>query len=161
LNKSGYGQEGTGLEIDIMFNPAKAEIAPDQHTLESAYKNKLKEMHGITFNHLIALSNMPLGRLSKSMSAEEKELYLKQLEEKFNPATLKNLMCRSLISVSPDGTLYDCDFWQMLKLPVKERKANTVKSFDYALLCEREIVTATLCFMCTAGAGASCGGALV
>ena len=161
LNKLGYGQEGTGLEIDIMFNPAKAEIAPDQQMLESAYKNKLGEMHGITFNHLIALSNMPIGRLGKSMSAFDKEAFLKLLEEKFNPATVKNVMCRSLISVSPDGTLYDCDFWQMLKLPVKNRDSNTVKSFDYASLSNRDIVTASLCFMCTAGAGASCGGALV
>jgi len=160
LNQFGYGQKDTGLEIDIMFNPAKAEIAPDQHILENAYREKLKEMHGVTFNHLIALSNMPIGRLGKAMSSGEKQAYLKQLEEKFNPDTVKNLMCRHLISVSPDGTLYDCDFWQMLKLPVKARKANTVDNFDYASLCNREIVTAVLCFMCTAGAGASCGGAL-
>ncbi|MBI5099990.1 MAG: arsenosugar biosynthesis radical SAM protein ArsS [Nitrospirae bacterium] len=161
LNKLGYGQEGTGLEIDIMFNPAKAEIAPDQNMLESTYKNKLGEMHGITFNHLIALSNMPIGRLGKTMSSTDKEAYLKQLEEKFNPATVKNVMCRSLISVSPDGTLYDCDFWQMLKLPVKNRNSNTVNSFDYSSLSNRDIVTGPLCFMCTAGAGASCSGSLV
>jgi radical SAM/Cys-rich protein len=160
LNKLGYGQEGTGLEIDIMFNPAKAEIAPDQQMLEKAYKDKLKEMHGVEFNHLIALSNMPIGRLGKSMSAIDKESYLKQLEEKFNPETVRNVMCRSLVSVSPDGTLYDCDFWQMLKLPVKNRNSNTVNNFDYASLSRRDIVTAPLCFMCTAGAGASCGGAL-
>ncbi len=161
LNKLGYGHEGTRLEIDIMFNPAKAEIAPDQHVLESAYKNKLDEMHGIKFNHLIALSNMPIGRLGKTMSNTDKEAYLKQLEEKFNPATVKNVMCRSLISVSPDGTLYDCDFWQMLKLPVKNRNSNTVNSFDYSSLSNRDIVTGPLCFMCTAGAGASCSGSLV
>ena len=85
----------------------------------------------------------------------------KELEEKYNPETVKNLMCRHLISVAPDGTLYDCDFWQMLKLPVKNRNSNTVNSFDYTSLSSREIVTAPLCFMCTAGAGASCGGALV
>lgn len=160
LNKLGYGQEDTGREIDIMFNPAKEGIAPDQHMLEGAYKSKLKEMHGITFNHLIALSNMPIGRLGKSMSATEKEAYLKQLEEKFNPNTVKNLMCRHLVSVSPDGTLFDCDFWQMLKLPVKSRNSNTVKTFNITELKKREIVTASLCFMCTAGAGASCSGAL-
>jgi radical SAM/Cys-rich protein len=161
LNELGYGQEGTGLEIDIMFNPAKEGIAPDQKMLEKAYREKLKEMHGITFNHLIALSNMPIGRLGKSMSASEKELYLKQLEEKFNPATVTDVMCRHLISVAPDGTLFDCDFWQVLKLPVKTRNSNDVNSFDYTSLSNREIITASLCFMCTAGAGASCGGALV
>jgi radical SAM/Cys-rich protein len=160
LNKLGYGQEGTGLEIDIMFNPAKAEIAPDQHMLENIYKNKLKEMHGITFNHLIALSNMPIGRLGRTMSTDDKESYLKWLQENFNPETIKNLMCRHIISVSPDGTLYDCDFWQMLKLSVKNKNSNTVNNFDYASLSNRDIVTAPLCFMCTAGAGASCSGAL-
>ncbi len=161
LNELGYSKERTGLEIDIMFNPAKEGIAPDQKMLENAYREKLKEMHGITFNHLIALSNMPIGRLGKSMSAIEKEVYLKQLEEKFNPATVTNVMCRHLISVAPDGTLFDCDFWQVLKLPVKTRNSNDVNSFDYASLSNREIITAPLCFMCTAGAGASCGGALV
>jgi radical SAM/Cys-rich protein len=160
LNELGYGKEGTGLEIDLMFNPAKEGIAPDQHMLENAYREKLKEMHGITFNHLIALSNMPIGRLGRSMSNAEKQSYLIQLEEKFNPDTVKNLMCRHLISVSPDGTLYDCDFWQMLKLPVKRRNSNTIKTFNIGELKNREIVTASLCFLCTAGAGASCSGAL-
>ncbi|MBI5410113.1 MAG: arsenosugar biosynthesis radical SAM protein ArsS [Nitrospirae bacterium] len=160
LNKLGYGREGTGLEIDLMFNPAKEGVAPDQHMLENAYREKLKELHGITFNHLIALSNMPIGRLGRAMSVIEKEVYLKQLEEKFNPDTVKNVMCRHLISVAPDGTLYDCDFWQALKLSVNERTSNTVNSFDYASLSNRDIVTAPLCFMCTAGAGASCSGAL-
>jgi radical SAM/Cys-rich protein len=160
LNSLGYGKAGTGLEIDIMFNPAKADIAPDQHMLENAYKEKLKEMHDITFNHLIALSNMPIGRLSKSTPEDEKKKYLKLLAEKFNPATVENIMCRHLISVSPDGNLYDCDFWQMLKLPVKNRRSNDVNSFDYSLLSNREIMTASLCFMCTAGAGASCSGTL-
>ncbi len=159
LNELGYGKEGTGLEIDIMFNPGGAAIAPDQHALESAYKQKLKEMHGVTFNHLIALSNMPIGRLGKSMSAIEKEVYLKQLEEKFNPATVKNVMCRHLISISPDGRLFDCDFWQMLNLPVKNG-GSTVDTFNYNSLKNREIVTNVFCLMCTAGAGASCSGAL-
>jgi radical SAM/Cys-rich protein len=159
LNKLGYGQEDTGLEIDIMFNPAGAAIAPDQQTLEKAYKEKLKEMHGITFNHLIALSNMPIGRLGSSMSEEDRNKYLKELEEKFNPATVKNLMCRHLISVSPDGKLYDCDFWQMINLPVKNGSSR-IEDFEYERLKNREIVTLPLCLMCTAGAGASCTGAL-
>lgn len=159
LNELGYGQEGTGLEIDLMFNPAKEGIAPDQHALEDAYRGKLKEMHGITFNHLIALSNMPIGRLGKSMSEIEKEVYLKQLEEKFNPSTIKNVMCRHLISVGPDGKLYDCDFWQMINLPVKNGSSR-IDDFNYDRLKNREIVTLPMCLMCTAGAGASCGGAL-
>ena len=160
LNKLGYGAEGTGLEIDIMSNPARDGIAPDQQMLENAYREKLKEMHEVSFNHLIALSNMPIGRLGSSLTKDEKTNYLNQLGEKYNPQTIKNLMCRHLISISPDGTIYDCDFWQMLKLPVKNRKSNDIKSFDYKELSNREILTASLCFMCTAGAGASCSGAL-
>lgn len=160
LNDLGYGKKDSVLEIDIMFNPDTAAIAPDQHMLENTYREKLKEMHGITFNHLIALSNMPIGRLKKSMNAEQQNEYMELLENKFNPNTVKNVMCRHLISVSPDGRLFDCDFWQMINLPVKSR-CSTVNDFDYTELSKREIVTHPLCFMCTAGAGASCSGALV
>ncbi len=160
LNSLGYGREGSGLEIDLMFNPIKAGIAPDKKMLENTYKEKLMEMHGITFNHLFALSNMPIGRLAKSMSETEKKEYMHPLEEKFNPETVDNLMCRHIISVAPDGSLHDCDFWQMLKLPVKDSAANDVRTFNYQSLSSREILTARLCFMCTAGAGASCSGAL-
>jgi len=127
--------------------------------LENAYKQKLYEMHGVVFNHLVALSNMPIGRLGNSMSGSEKIEYLRQLEENFNPHTVDNLMCRHLISVSPDGRLFDCDFWQMLNLPVKS-ECSTIDRFDYDALSNREIITNQLCFMCTAGAGASCTGAL-
>ncbi len=159
LNELGYGKEGTGLEVDIMFNPAGAAIAPDQHGLESAYKQKLKEMHGIVFNNLIALSNMPIGRLKRSMSEEEQKKYLTLLEEKFNPATVANVMCRHLINISPDGKLYDCDFLQMINLPVKV-SSSRVENFDMNKLKNRDIITLPLCLMCTAGAGASCSGSL-
>ncbi len=138
LNALGYGKEGAGLEIDLMFNPAGADIAPDQQMLENAYKQKLKEMHGIVFNHLVALSNMPIGRLKKSMTDDEQKKYLKLLEEKFNPETVKNLMCRHLISISPDGRIYDCDFWQMINLPVKNGSSR-IEDFDYKKLKKREI----------------------
>jgi radical SAM/Cys-rich protein len=159
LNSLGFGTNGKDLEIDLMFNPAKADIAPDQQMLENAYREKLKEMHGITFNNLIALSNMPIGRLGKSISEDEKLEYIKVLKQKFNPSTLDNIMCKHLINVSPDGSLFDCDFWQMLNLPVKN-KCSHVDDFDYDILSKREIVTSPLCYMCTAGAGASCSGAL-
>lgn len=160
LNSLGYGKNGKGLNIDIMFNPATTGIAPDQKMLENSYKEKLGEMHGIVFNSLIALSNMPIGRLGKSTTSEEYINYTREFASSFNPATIENLMCRNLISVSPDGTLYDCDFWQMLKLPVRNKKSNNINSFDYAVLANRQIITNPMCFMCTAGAGASCGGAL-
>ncbi|UCH81003.1 MAG: DUF3641 domain-containing protein, partial [Nitrospiraceae bacterium] len=160
LNSLGYGKEESGLEIDIMFNPGGADIAPDQHMLEKTYREKLREMHGVTFNHLIALGNMPIGRLGSRLSAEEKQNYIHELEKNFNPDTVKNVMCRHLVSISPDGIIYDCDFWQALKLSVKSRDAGDLASFDYLVLSGREILTGPLCFMCTAGAGASCSGAL-
>lgn len=160
LNALGYGKDGTGLEIDIMFNPGGAEMAPDQHMLEHAFKEKLEDMHGVTFNSLIELSNMPIGRLGSRLSDNEKQKYMRELEGNFNPATVKNVMCRHLISVSPDGSIYDCDFWQALKLSVKSRAASSLDSFDYNVLSGREILTAPLCFMCTAGSGASCSGSL-
>ncbi|MDO8281738.1 MAG: arsenosugar biosynthesis radical SAM protein ArsS [Thermodesulfovibrionia bacterium] len=156
LNALGYGKEGTGLVIDIMFNPAGAAAAPDQKMLENAYREKLKEMHGVTFNNLIALSNMPIGRLGRSMPDHVKDSYVKELKDKFNPATVNNLMCRHLISVSPDGRLFDCDFWQVFNLNIRTK----LDTFDYETLSNRKILTSPLCFMCTAGAGASCGGAL-
>lgn len=160
LNELGYGRVGTGLELDIMFNPAGASAAPEQQSLEKAYKSSLFQAHGIVFNRLIALSNMPIGRLGEMMTEERKQTYLKALEEQFNPHTVEHLMCRHLISVSPEGKLYDCDFWQMLNLPIQNDIAR-VADFDYEELQYREIVTNPLCFLCTAGAGASCRGALV
>jgi radical SAM/Cys-rich protein len=159
LNSLGYGKKGSGLEIDIMFNPAGADIAPDQHTLENTYREKLKELHGVTFNHLIALSNMPIGRLKDSLTDDQLNEYMGLLEEIFNPDTVKNLMCRHLLSISPEGRIFDCDFWQMLDMPLKNGSAK-IKNFDYNKLKNREIVTMNLCLMCTAGAGASCSGAL-
>lgn len=159
LNSLGYGIDGTGLEIDLMFNPAKTGIAPDQTMLEKDYRQNLADSHGIQFNNLIALSNMPIGRLQKTVSDDESKAYIKELEEKFNPHTVENVMCRHLVSVAPDGRLYDCDFWQMLDMPVKG-KSRTVDDFDYEALSHREVVSHPLCFMCTAGSGASCGGAL-
>ncbi len=159
LNALGYGKDNTGLVLDIMFNPAKADIAPDQKMLEKAYREKLRDMHGIIFNNLIALSNMPIGRLGKSVSAEEHTDYVQKLVDQFNPDTLDQVMCKSLISISPDGKIYDCDFWQMLNLPVKSTHTD-ISNFNYRALSSREIFTNALCFMCTAGAGASCSGAL-
>jgi radical SAM/Cys-rich protein len=156
LNALGYGKEDTRLEIDIMFNPAGAGVAPDQKMLEGTYREKLNEMHGIVFNALIALNNMPIGRLGKTMPDHKKDSYMKELEEKFNPATVNNVMCRHLISVSPDGRLFDCDFWQVFNLNIK----TALEDFNYEKLSKRKILTSPLCFMCTAGSGASCGGAL-
>jgi MoaA/NifB/PqqE/SkfB family radical SAM enzyme len=152
-------QVNTGYKCNLRCNHCHVEASPDRSEVESAYKEKLKSMHGAVFNKLIALSNMPIGRLGKSMKDDEKAAYLKELGEKFNPDTVDNLMCRHLVSISHDGRIFDCDFWQMLNIPVNNGCA-TIDTFDHALLSKREINTNNLCLMCTAGAGASCGGSL-
>jgi hypothetical protein len=102
---------------------------------------------------------MPIGRLGNTLSDLDKKEYFDQLAEKFNPATVQNIMCRHLISVSPGGKLYDCDFWQVLDIPVNNGGSD-IHTFDYALLKNRQIITHRLCLLCTAGSGASCNGAL-
>ncbi|NOZ68572.1 MAG: radical SAM/Cys-rich domain protein [Deferribacteres bacterium] len=156
LNELGYGREGTALELDILFNPAGTSLAPDQQMLEKAFKDNLMQMHGITFNHLYALTNIPAGRLGKSLSREEKDAYMRELREKYNPETVKTLMCSYLISVSPEGRLFDCDCAQMLGVPLKNGDLS-IDEFDYGMLSRREIATTQQCFTCTVGIGQSCG----
>ncbi len=155
LNALGYGKEGTSLELDLVFNPGGPALAPERQMLERVYKDKLAEMHGIVFNHLIALPNQPGGRLRKSMSDEEIQAYEKELEDKFNPDALENVMCRHIINISYDGRLYDCECAQMAGLQVRQ-DISTLENFDYERLAGREIVTMPYCFICTAGAGTTC-----
>ncbi len=155
LNNLGYGKDGTGLELDIEFNPLGASLAPDQRTLTNIYKDKLMKMHGITFNKLIALSNAPLGRLRKLTSDGEFNKYMKELEGKFNPHNVEDLMCGYYLSISPTGGLYDCGFMQILNVPLKNGDMN-IDNFNYDVLSRREIATQPICFICTAGSGMNC-----
>jgi radical SAM/Cys-rich protein len=155
LNALGFGKKDGGLEIDLVFNPAGASLAPDSKLVENAYKSKLMEMHGIVFNRLIALNNAPIGRMRRSVPDDTVRKFEKEIEEKFNPAALENVMCRFIINVSPNGVLYDCDCNQMARLNVKNGNS-TLAGFNYDILKKREIVTTPLCFGCTAGAGSSC-----
>jgi len=155
LNDLGYGKKGTSLELDLEYNPAKAAIAPDRLTLEKIYRENLMEMHGITFNNLITLTNAPIGRLRKTMNDEAYKAYIRELEHSFNPDTVKNIMCKSMLTVAHDENFYDCGFLYKLNIPVKNGHS-TVDSFDYEALSEREIVTAPVCLICTAGSGLSC-----
>ncbi len=148
----GYGKDGTSLELGIVFNPAGTALAPAQEILEKAYRDKLKEMYGISFNYLVTLNNMPIGRMGKSMSADEVKIYMKELEEKFNPDTVKNLCCRQMITIAYDGRIYDCDFRQTIDFPLAGGRSH-IDDFDYEALKHRDIVTNSLCFACTAGAG--------
>ncbi len=155
LNGLGYGKEGTGLELDIAFNPPEASRAPDRQMLENVYKEKLMELHGITFNNLAAISNVPVGRLRRSMTDDDYNVYLKELEKSFNPDNLRNILCRKQLCISYDGKLHDCGFSQMQQVVVKS-SCSHIDVFDYESLCKREIATTRVCFTCTAGSGLGC-----
>jgi len=155
LNGLGYGKAGTGLELDIAFNPPEASRAPDRQMLEKLYREKLMELHGITFNNLAAISNVPVGRLRGSMTDEEYNLYLTELEKNFNPDNVGNVLCREQLYVSYDGELYDCGFNCMQQAALKS-PCSHIGVFDYDSLSTREIATTRICFVCTAGAGLGC-----
>jgi radical SAM/Cys-rich protein len=159
LNELGYGVD-PALALNLVYNPLGASLPPPQDALEADYKRHLQEDFGIRFNRLFTIANMPIRRFDDFLTRTgQKQTYMELLFDKFNPGTLEQLMCRSLISVGWDGQLYDCDFNQMLDMPVLNPcTVWDIESFDAAAF--RAIATAGHCFGCTAGAGSSCGGAL-
>jgi len=165
LNALGYGQEGSGLVLNLVYNPVGAHLPPPQAKLEADYKRELGARFGIRFNHLYTLTNMPIARFAHMLQREGKlEAYLELLARAFNPATLDGLMCRRLISVSWEGFVYDCDFNQMLDLRLGNSRPFRLGEIPAAELvhhlAQRDIRVGTHCYGCTAGAGSSCGGAL-
>jgi radical SAM/Cys-rich protein len=161
LNRLGYGQPGSGLILNLVYNPIGPSLPPPQPQLEADYRKQLGENYGVVFNHLYTLTNMPISRFLLDLTRHGNyERYMELLLEKFNPATMEGLMCRSLVSVGWDGTLYDCDFNQMLDLPVNHGLPSHIRDFDAFLLARREIRTGSHCFGCTAGSGSSCMGSL-
>jgi radical SAM/Cys-rich protein len=159
LNQLGYGID-PALPLNLVYNPLGASLPPPQDALEADYKRRLQENFGIQFNHLFTITNMPIRRFADFlMRTGQQETYLKLLFDRFNPATLEHLMCRSLVSIGWDGQIYDCDFNQMLDMPVSNPVTVwDIESFDATTF--KAIATAHHCFGCTAGAGSSCGGAL-
>ncbi|HEY0055880.1 MAG TPA: arsenosugar biosynthesis radical SAM (seleno)protein ArsS [Pedobacter sp.] len=161
LNAVGYGIDGTGLILNLVYNPAGAFLPPDQGALEREYKEELFKRFGLYFNQLFAITNMPISRyLDYLLSTGNYEKYMDKLIGAFNPAAVKNVMCRNTISVSWDGYLYDCDFNQMLDLKVACKDSQHLSTFNADLLNNRSIVLKQHCYGCTAGAGSSCGGAV-
>ena len=155
----GYGEPGSGLLLNLVYNPAGAFLPPSQQALEKEYKDELLKAFGIRFNNLFAITNMPISRyLDYLLSTGNYDKYMEKLVSAFNPAAVHNVMCRNTISVSWDGYLYDCDFNQMLDLPVSF--AGSRHLIDYDALNNRTIVLKQHCYGCTAGAGSSCGGAV-
>lgn len=158
LNEVGYGKEGTGLVLNLVYNPSGAFLPDSQEALEADFKTALKEDFDIEFNNLFAITNLPISRfLDYLLASGNYESYMASLVDAFNPVAAGNVMCRSTLSISWDGYIYDCDFNQMLDLKVKGAPVH-VRDFDPAKLASREIIVNQHCYGCTAGAGSSCGG---
>jgi radical SAM/Cys-rich protein len=161
LNETGYGKEGTGLKLNLVYNPAGAFLPPSQNALEKEYKDVLLRHYGIVFNNVFTITNMPISRyLDYLLQSGNYETYMEKLLAAFNPAAAANVMCRNTISVGWDGYLYDCDFNQMLELKV-ECATKHISQFSFPALNNRHIVVNQHCFGCTAGAGSSCGGTVI
>ncbi|MEO6568662.1 MAG: arsenosugar biosynthesis radical SAM (seleno)protein ArsS [Opitutaceae bacterium] len=162
LNSLGYGLDPE-LPLHLVYNPGGAFLPGPQCELEADYKRELKQHFGIVFNQLHALANLPIARFASWLRNNGKlEEYLETLANAFNPATVSGLMCRDTINVSWRGEVFDCDFNQMLRLNAAAVPANThLWDLDPARLAGGSIRTGQHCFGCTAGAGSSCGGALV
>ena len=161
LNEAGYGVEGSGLNLNLVYNPTGAFLPPDQSAIEMDFKRELLSRYGLVFNRLYTITNMPISRFSDYLKRSGNyESYMEKLISSFNPAAIDGLMCRSLISVGWDGRLYDCDFNQMLELPLSAGMPRTIKELDLHVLTNRRISTGEHCYGCTAGSGSSCGGAV-
>ncbi|GMV48543.1 MAG: hypothetical protein NBKEAIPA_03366 [Nitrospirae bacterium] len=161
LNQVGYGREGTGLILDLVYNPVGAFLPPKQEAIEAQFRKELTTRHGISFTRLYTITNMPISRfLEFLVDSGNFEGYMERLAAAFNPAAAAGVMCRYTLSVGWDGTLYDCDFNQMLDLPVSLQAPRHIRDFDPDRLQHRPIVTNNHCYGCTAGSGSSCGGAV-
>jgi radical SAM/Cys-rich protein len=161
LNALGYGLPGSPLALDLVYNPQGPSLPPDERTLEARYRDELRAGFGIEFHRLATLANMPIKRFAHALERDGRhEAYMSLLVNHFNPRTLPALMCRDLVSVAYDGTLHDCDFNQMLELPLGAGPRSIFEIDDLAELDGAPIATAQHCFGCTAGSGSSCGGAL-
>lgn len=160
LNALGYGEEGSGLVLNLVTNPVGAFLPARQDALERDWKRELDRRHGIRFNNLFTITNMPISRFLEFLrESGNLKRYMERLVGGFNPVAAASAMCRYTLSVGWEGTLHDCDFNQMLDLPVAATAPRTIQDFDETLLAGREIVLGPHCFGCTAGQGSSCGGA--
>ena len=160
LNSVGYGMPDSGLRLDLVYNPSGAFLPGNQTSMEKDFKSALIDEFGIHFNNLFTITNLPISRfLDYLIASENYEDYMYALVEAYNPATVKNVMCINTLSVSWDGFLYDCDFNQMLNLPVNS-KVKHISEYNESLLEGRKIMISQHCYGCTAGAGSSCQGSV-
>jgi len=159
LNALGYGDGTSGLRLVLVTNPVGAFLPGAQASLEREWKRELERLHGVRFDTLYCITNMPISRyLEWLLQSGNLKAYMERLVGAFNPAAARAVMCRDTISIGWDGAVYDCDFNQMLDLPVAPSAPQHIRDFDIHALNAREIVTGRHCFGCAAGAGSSCGG---
>lgn len=159
LNELGFGKNAGDLTLNLVYNPGGAFLPPSQKSIEADYRRVLFNQHGIVFNNLYAFANFPVGRfLSFLHDSGNLQRYMERLAAGFNPATLNHLMCREQVSIGWDGTIYDCDFNQMLGMHCSPKN---ISQFSLKDIQEREILFNNHCYACTAGSGSSCGGAVV
>lgn len=163
LNALGYGTQGTGRVLDLVYNPVGPYLPADQAVLEADYRRELGQRYGIVFNRLFAITNMPVNRFADHLrKSGQFDAYMDKLAAAFNPQAAPGVMCRRMLSVGHDGRLYDCDFNQMADMPIEGAPgaaAPSIFDFDPAALLRRRIRFAPHCLGCTAGSGSSCGGA--
>ncbi|MBT3347550.1 MAG: radical SAM/Cys-rich domain protein [Thiotrichales bacterium] len=163
LNSLGYGVNGSGLLLNLVYNPQGAHLPPAQNLLETDYKKHLAKHYGVKFNQLLTIANLPIHRFgSLLLSKGEFDNYMDTLQEAHRTENLSTVMCRSMVSIDWQGVIYDCDFNQMLNLPIKHLAGESLQIQDLqnSTLLEQQIQVAGHCFGCTAGQGSSCGGAL-
>jgi len=161
LNSLGYGKAGSGLILNLVYNPQGPSLPPNQQVLEADYRRELMAHFGIEFNHLFALVNMPIKRFGSTLvSKGQFAPYMDLLKINYSAANLDSVMCRNLVSVDWLGNLYDCDFNQQLELPLPNQAVRHLRDLLVSNLDGDEIAIADHCFGCTAGQGSSCGGAL-
>ncbi len=163
LNSLGYGQEDSGLELNLVYNPGGPFLPPSQAMLQADYQRELHDAYGIVFNELLTITNMPISRFgSMLISKGQFEDYMQLLKDNFSEQNLAGVMCRSLISIDWQGRVFDCDFNQMLHMPLiaSDRPETYLSELLDTDLEGDEIVIGEHCYGCTAGQGSSCGGAL-
>lgn len=161
LNRLGYGRPGTGLPLNLVYNPRGAFLPPAQDKLQADYQRELGELFGIKFTSLYTITNMPIKRFLHELERDGKlETYMHLLVASFNPQAALGIMCRELVSVSWDGQLHDCDFNQMLEMPLGGARKTLWDIESFHELTATPIAFDNHCYGCTAGAGSSCGGVL-
>ncbi len=161
LNSLGYAKPDSKRILDLVYNPLGASLPPAQEKLQDDYRRELKELFDIEFNQLFAITNMPIKRFLHYLDRENKTAdYMQLLLDNFNPVAAENVMCKSLVSVGWTGELFDCDFNQMLDIPLGAKKQNIWDIESFEDLADEQIALGNHCYGCTAGSGSSCTGTI-